>query len=45
MPGIYQIRGFDLANMSFIRGEKGWIVVDPLTAGETARAGLDLLRE
>jgi alkyl sulfatase BDS1-like metallo-beta-lactamase superfamily hydrolase len=45
VPGIYQIRGFDLANMSFIRGESGWIVVDPLTATETAEAGLDLLRE
>ncbi len=45
VPGIYQIRGFDLANMSFIRGETGWIVVDPLTANETAEAGLKLLRE
>jgi alkyl sulfatase BDS1-like metallo-beta-lactamase superfamily hydrolase len=45
VPGIYQIRGFDLANMSFIRGETGWIVVDPLTANETAAAGLGLLRE
>jgi alkyl sulfatase BDS1-like metallo-beta-lactamase superfamily hydrolase len=45
VPGIYQIRGFDLANMSFIRGETGWIVVDPLTANETAEAGLALLRE
>jgi alkyl sulfatase BDS1-like metallo-beta-lactamase superfamily hydrolase len=45
VPGIYQIRGFDLANMSFIRGDTGWIVVDPLTANETAEAGLRLLRE
>jgi alkyl sulfatase BDS1-like metallo-beta-lactamase superfamily hydrolase len=42
---IYQIRGFDLANMSFIRGDSGWIVVDPLTMTETAQAGLALLRE
>ncbi|WP_108257516.1 alkyl/aryl-sulfatase [Mangrovicoccus ximenensis] len=42
---IYQVRGFDLAVMSFIRGETGWIVVDPLTANETAAAGLKLLRE
>lgn len=42
---IYQIRAFDLANMSFMRGEKGWIVVDPLTANETAKAGLKLLRD
>lgn len=45
VPGIYQVRGFDLANMSFIRGDTGWIVVDPLTANETAAAGLKLLRE
>lgn len=43
--GIYQVRGFDLAVMSFIRGETGWIIVDPLTANETAAAGLKLLRE
>ncbi|MBB4124423.1 alkyl/aryl-sulfatase [Martelella radicis] len=42
---IYQVRGFDLAVMSFIRGENGWIVVDPLTADETSAAGLALLRE
>lgn len=45
VPGIYQVRAFDLATMSFIRGETGWIVVDPLTANETAAAGLELLRE
>ena len=43
--GIYQVRAFDLANISFIRGEKGWIVVDPLTANETAKAAYDLLQE
>ncbi|MBP6682521.1 MAG: MBL fold metallo-hydrolase, partial [Halioglobus sp.] len=29
--GIYQLRGFDLANMTLIEGRTGWIVVDPLT--------------
>jgi len=43
--GIYQVRGFDLANISFIRGETGWIVVDPLTANETAKAAYDLLQK
>ena len=43
--GIYQVRGIDLANMSFIRGDTGWIVVDPLTMTETAAAGLALLRQ
>lgn len=39
-PGIYQVRGFDLANMTLIEGERGWIVVDPLTNQETAAAAL-----
>ncbi len=43
MPGIYQVRGFDLANITFIKGETGWIVFDPLTAKETARAALELV--
>ena len=46
VPGsIYQVRGFDLANISFIKGNTGWIVIDPLTASETARAALDLVNE
>lgn len=43
MDGIYQVRGYDLANISFVRGETGWIVFDPLTAPETARAGYQLI--
>ena len=43
IPGIYQVRGFDLANITFIKGETGWIVFDPLTAKETAKAALDLI--
>lgn len=35
--GIYQLRGFDLANLTLIEGETGWIVVDPATAVETAK--------
>ena len=42
--GIYQVRGYDLANMSIIEGETGWIIVDPLTAKETATAALQLAR-
>lgn len=38
--GVYQIRGFDLANMSLIEGEQGWIVVDPLTNAQTAAAAI-----
>jgi len=40
---IYQVRGFDLANITFVRGKTGWIVFDPTTAAETARAGLELV--
>jgi alkyl sulfatase BDS1-like metallo-beta-lactamase superfamily hydrolase len=42
---IYQVRGFDLANISFIKGDTGWIVFDPLTAKETARAALELIND
>lgn len=36
--GLYQLRGFDISNMSLIEGKTGWIVVDPLTTKETAAA-------
>jgi alkyl sulfatase BDS1-like metallo-beta-lactamase superfamily hydrolase len=39
---IYQIRGFDISNMTIIEGESGLIVIDPLISTEVARAGLDL---
>jgi alkyl sulfatase BDS1-like metallo-beta-lactamase superfamily hydrolase len=39
---VYQVRGFDLANMDIIEGETGLIIVDPLFSAETARAALDL---
>jgi len=42
---IYQVRGFDLANISFIKGDTGWIIFDPLTAKETARAALAFINE
>ena len=46
VPGhIYQVRGFDLANISFVRSDTGWIVFDPLTAAETAAAAYALVTE
>ena len=42
---IYQVRGCDLANISFIRSDTVWIVFDPLTATETAAAALALINE
>ena len=44
-PGIYQVRGLDLSNISFIEGDTGVIVVDPLISTETAAAALALYRE
>jgi len=43
VPGIYQVRGYDLSNMSVIETETGRIIIDPLTSVETARAALDLV--
>jgi alkyl sulfatase BDS1-like metallo-beta-lactamase superfamily hydrolase len=45
MDGVYQVRGFDLANISFIKGKTCWIVFDPLTSEETARAALELVNK
>lgn len=43
--GIYQVRGYDLSVMSVIEGDTGWIIVDPLTATETAAASLKLVND
>jgi alkyl sulfatase BDS1-like metallo-beta-lactamase superfamily hydrolase len=40
---IYQVRGYDLSNITFIQGDTGWIVMDPLITTETARAALELV--
>lgn len=45
VPGIYQVRGFDLSNVTFIEGETGVLVLDPLVTQETAAAALALYRE
>lgn len=42
VPGIYQVRGFDLSNVTFIEGETGVLVLDPLVTQETAAAALAL---
>ncbi|WP_291684217.1 alkyl sulfatase dimerization domain-containing protein [Bradyrhizobium sp.] len=42
MPGVYQIRGLDIANMTLIEGDSGVIVVDTLTSIEGARAAMEL---
>ena len=45
IPGIYQVRGFALANITFVKGDTGWIVFDPTEAAETARAAKELVDE
>jgi alkyl sulfatase BDS1-like metallo-beta-lactamase superfamily hydrolase len=43
--GIWQLRGFDLANLTLIEGRTGWIVVDTLTSRETAAAAMAFARQ
>ena len=45
VPGIYQARGYDLSVMSFVEGDTGVIVIDPLISKETAAAAFALYRE
>jgi alkyl sulfatase BDS1-like metallo-beta-lactamase superfamily hydrolase len=44
-PAIFQVRGMDISNVTFISGETGWIVIDPLTSEETAHAALSMVNE
>ena len=43
--GVWQVRGFDVSNMTVIAGKTGWIVIDPLTNRETAAAALELVNQ
>jgi alkyl sulfatase BDS1-like metallo-beta-lactamase superfamily hydrolase len=45
IPGIYQVRGFDLSDISFVRGKTGWIVFDPLISAEVVLAAWKLFQE
>lgn len=42
---VWQVRGFDAANMTLVAGDTGWIIIDPLTSVETARAALELAND
>lgn len=42
---IYQVRGYDLSVMSFIEGDSGWIVIDPLVSFENATVSLELVQQ
>ena len=43
--GVWQVRGFDVSNATFIAGKSGWIVVDPLTSAEVGKAALELANQ
>jgi alkyl sulfatase BDS1-like metallo-beta-lactamase superfamily hydrolase len=44
VPGkIYQVRGYDITTMSLIKGNTGWIVIDPMDSVETARTAMGLV--
>ena len=43
--GIYQVRGYDLSNITFVEGKKGWIVFDPLISQEVAKAALEFVNQ
>lgn len=45
VPGLYQVRNNDLANLTVVEGEDGLIVVDCMAGVESARQGMDLIRE
>jgi alkyl sulfatase BDS1-like metallo-beta-lactamase superfamily hydrolase len=44
VPGIYQVRGYDISNMTLVEGRTGVIVIDPLISTECAAAALSLYR-
>jgi alkyl sulfatase BDS1-like metallo-beta-lactamase superfamily hydrolase len=41
--GVWQVRGYDISNITFIKGTEGWVVIDPLTTEATARASYELI--
>ena len=43
--GIYQVRGYDMSNITFVKGDTGWIVLDPLMTIECSEAALNLVNE
>ncbi|MDE0320884.1 MAG: MBL fold metallo-hydrolase [Acidimicrobiaceae bacterium] len=40
--GVWQVRGYDIANITFLAGTDGWLIIDPLTNAPAAAAALDL---
>ena len=42
---MYQVRGFDLANMTLVMGDSGWLIFDVLLSSQTANAALSLANQ
>ncbi len=45
VDGIYQVRGYDMANLTVVEGDSGWIVFDPLMSIECTQAAMDLVNK
>lgn len=45
VDGIYQVRGYDMANLTVIKGDTGWIVFDPLMSVECSKAAMQLIKK
>lgn len=45
VEGIYQVRGYDMANLTVVRGDTGWIVFDPLMSVECTEAAMQLIEK
>lgn len=45
VDGIYQVRGYDMTNITFVAGETGWIVFDPLMSVECSKAAMELVEK
>ena len=43
--GVYQVRGYDMANLTVVKGDTGWIVFDPLMSVECSQAAMQLIEE
>lgn len=45
IDGVYQVRGYDMTNITFVKGDTGWIVFDPLMTLECSKAAMELVNE
>ncbi|MEM7337082.1 MAG: alkyl sulfatase dimerization domain-containing protein [Actinomycetota bacterium] len=43
--GVWQVRGYDIANITFMATDDGWLIIDPLTNSPSAAAALQLAND